>query len=59
MRWHGRDGEMQHPRAMGGAVVTQFLTMLANERRVSVSTHNQALSALLFLYRQVLAIDLP
>ena len=44
---------------MGGAVVTQFLTMLANERRVSVSTHNQALSALLFLYRQVLAIDLP
>jgi len=33
--------------------------MLANERRVSVSTHNQALSALLFLYREVLAIDLP
>jgi hypothetical protein len=29
--------------------VTQFLTMLANERSVSVSTHNQALSALLFL----------
>ena len=50
---------MQHPRSMGGAEVTQFLTMLANERSVSVSTHNQALSALLFLYRQVLAIDLP
>ena len=50
---------MQHPRAMGRAEVTQFLTMLANERRVSVSTHNQALSALLFLYRQVLAINLP
>jgi integrase len=33
--------------------------MLANERRVSVSTHNQALSALLFLYRDVLGIDLP
>ena len=59
VRWHGRDGEMRHPRAMGGAEVTQFLTMLANERLVSVSTHNQALSALLFLYRQVLAIDLP
>ena len=44
---------------MGGAEITQFLTMLANERRVSVSTHNQALSALLFLYRAVLAIDLP
>ena len=56
---HGRDGQMQHPRSMGGAEVTQFLTMLANERRVSVSTHNQALSALLFLYREVLAIDLP
>lgn len=59
VRWHGRDGPMQHPRCMGGAEVTQFLTMLANERSVSVSTHNQALSALLFLYRQVLAIDLP
>ena len=53
MRWHGRDGPMQHPRSMGGAEVTQFLTMLANERRLSVLTHNQALSALLFLYRQV------
>ncbi len=50
---------MQHPRSMGAAGVTQFLTMLATERNVSVSTHNQALSALLFLYRQVLAIDLP
>ena len=59
VRWHGRDGKMRHPRDMGGAEVTEFLTMLANERRVSVSTHNQALSALLFLYREVLAIDLP
>ncbi|MBT9476372.1 phage integrase N-terminal SAM-like domain-containing protein [Polaromonas sp.] len=59
VRWHGRDGQMQHPRSMGGAEVTQFLTVLANERRVSVSTHNQALSALLFLYREVLAINLP
>lgn len=59
VRWHGRHGQMQHPRDMGGAEVTLFLTMLANERRVSVSTHNQALSALLFLYRHVLAIDLP
>ena len=45
VRWHGRDGKMRHPRDMGGAEVTEFLTMLANERRVSVSTHNQALSA--------------
>lgn len=28
VRWHGRDGQMQHPRSMGGAEVTQFLTML-------------------------------
>lgn len=33
--------------------------MLANERGVSASTHNLALSALLFLYREVLDIDLP
>ncbi len=33
--------------------------MLATERKVSTSTHNQALSALLFLYREVLGVDLP
>ena len=33
--------------------------MMANERKVSASTHNQALSAVLFLYREVLGIDLP
>ena len=33
--------------------------MLATERKVSASTHNQALSAILFLYREVLAIQLP
>lgn len=44
---------------MGAAEVQQFLSMLANERRVSASTHNQALSALLFLYRDVPGIDLP
>ncbi|MHB1668490.1 MAG: integron integrase [Thiomonas sp.] len=59
VRWNGRNGQMRHPRDMGAAEVTQFLAMLANERRVSVSTHNQALSALLFLYRDVLGVDLP
>lgn len=59
VRWCGRGGQMRHPRDMGALEVTQFLTMLANERRVSVSTHNQALSSLLFLYREVLALDLP
>ena len=44
---------------MGAAEVQQFLSMLTTERNVSVSTHNQALSALLFLYREVLGVKLP
>lgn len=55
IRWHG----MRHPRDMGAAQVEAFLTMLATQRHVSASTHNQALSAILFLYRQVLGIELP
>jgi integron integrase len=39
--------------------VQAFLTMLASERHVSSSTHNQALSAILFLYREVLGSELP
>ena len=38
---------MRHPRDMGVAEVEAFLSMLANERKVSTSTHNQVLSALL------------
>jgi integron integrase len=48
----------RHPSAMGGAEVTAFLSHLASSRRVSASTQNQALSALLFLYRQVLGQEL-
>ena len=59
VRWSGRGGSMRHPRDMGAADVHDFLSMLANERQVSASTHNQALSALLFLYRKVLGVDLP
>ena len=59
VRWHGRNGKMTHPRDMGAKQVEAFLTMLATERKVSASTHNQALSALLFLYREVLEEDLP
>jgi integron integrase len=55
IRWHG----LKHPRDMGAPDVVAFLTMLATQRRVSSSTHNQALSSLLFLYREVLAMDLP
>ena len=59
VRWHGRNGTMTHPRDMGAKQVEAFLTMLATERKVSASTHNQALSALLFLYREILEEGLP
>ncbi len=49
----------RHPRELGGHEVEGFLTHLATERRVSASTQGQALSALLFLYRHVLEVDLP
>lgn len=49
----------RHPRAMGEAEINVFLSWLAVERRVSPSTQNQALSALLFLYRHVLDQPLP
>src|SRR5438046_6288480 len=44
----------RHPREMAEAEVTQFLTHLVRDGRVAASTQNQALSALLFLYKQVL-----
>jgi integron integrase len=44
----------RHPREMAEAEVTQFLTHLARDARVAASTQNQALSALLFLYKEVL-----
>ena len=59
IRWSALGGTMRHPSTMGAPEVEAFLTMLATERRVSASTHNQALSALLFLYREVMAVELP
>lgn len=44
---------------MGGKEVEAFLSMLANERKVAPSTHRQALSVLLFLYKEVLDLELP
>jgi site-specific recombinase XerD len=44
---------------MGGPELTRFLSSLAVEGRVAASTQNQALSALLFLYREVLELDVP
>jgi integron integrase len=49
----------RHPRGLGVVEVESFLTRLATEHDVAASTQNQALSALLFLYREVLKIDLP
>ena len=55
VRFHG----MKHPANMGAPQVESFLTYLSVERHVSSSTQNQALSGLLFLYREVLEIELP
>ncbi len=49
----------RHPREMGAEEIQGFLTDLAVRGRVSASTQNQALSALLFLYQKVLRMDLP
>ncbi len=48
----------RHPREMGAAEVEAFLSHLATDRGVSASTQNQALCALLFLYRKVLEVEL-
>lgn len=48
----------RHPSEMGEAEITEFLTWLAVNKHVAASTQNQALSAILFLYKKVLNIDL-
>ena len=53
--FHGK----RHPKDMGAAEIEAFLTYLAVEGNVSASTQNLAKSALLFLYREVLEIELP
>ena len=54
VRYH----HMRHPRKMGQEELVAFLSYLATRRKVSPSTQNQAASAILFLYRHVLKIDL-
>jgi site-specific recombinase XerD len=49
----------RHPKDLGAAEVTAFLNHLSRERDVAAATQNQALSALLFLYKEVLALPLP
>ena len=53
--FHGK----RHPADMGAPEITAFLSSLAVDGRVAASAQNQALSALLFLYRDVLALELP
>lgn len=57
-RYHTYNGGLD-PARFGAEQVTNFLTDLAIAHKVSASTQNQALSAILFLYRHVLGIDLP
>ncbi|MBZ0105582.1 MAG: integron integrase [Sulfuricella denitrificans] len=53
--WHDK----RHPADMGAPEVEAFLSALATERNVSASTQNQAMHAILFLYKDVLGVDLP
>ena len=53
--FHGK----RHPKEMGAKEVEAFLSHLAVKRSVSASTQNQAKSALLFLYKEVLQVELP
>ncbi|MBI2803229.1 MAG: integron integrase [Gammaproteobacteria bacterium] len=59
IRFYIRFAGRRHPRDLGPDDIERFLTWLAAARQVSASTQNQALSALLFLYRRVLGIELP
>jgi integron integrase len=53
IRYHG----IRHPKEMGRDEINEFLTWLATDRKVASSTQNQALSAIIFLYRHVLKIE--
>ena len=55
VRFHG----MRHPSELGAGHVAAFLSSLANDRKVAAATQNQALAALLFLYKEVLGMELP
>ncbi len=59
MRWFIRRNGLRHSAQLGAAEVEAFLSWLATERNVAAATQNQALSALLFLYKELLGQDLP
>ena len=58
LRFHRRsDGTWRHPQELQGSEIAGFLTHLAVEGKVAASTQNQALCAIVFLYRQVLGVE--
>lgn len=59
IRRYIRASGRRHPRELDGVAIEAFLSLLATRDHVAASTQNQALSALLFLYREVLGIKLP
>jgi integron integrase len=59
LRFSRFDGRWRTPAELGAADVERFLTHLARDRRVAASTQNQALCAIVFLYKPVLADELP
>ncbi len=50
--------DKRHPKDMGKEEIEEFLTFLAVKKRVSPTTQNQAFAALLFLYREILGVDM-
>ena len=59
IRWFILQSGTRHPKDLGAKEVEGFLSWLATERNVAAATQNQALAALLFLYKQVLDVQLP
>jgi integron integrase len=59
LRWAKGQGAWRSPAELGACEVGDFLTYLANDRKVAVSTQNQACNAIVFLYKQVLVDELP
>lgn len=59
VRRYIRFHHLRHPRVMGAPEIEAWLTHLATVLKISASTHKQALAAILFLYREVLCVDLP
>lgn len=59
LRFHRDGDDWKHPATLGKPEIEAFLTHLATKRRVSAKTQNQAFSAILFLYKHVLELELP